>query len=116
MIELIKVDKNIDLISEVIDYKYIFKFVKDDKIIGCGTINNDTESNIFIYIEEELRGNGYGKLLFSKMLLETQKLGYKEVKLKFTKENIQMLKIVKHHGGLHLSTNADAEKYLIPLK
>ena len=115
MCELIKTENKIDLISQIVEYKFLYKLVKDDKVIGYGTINNDKENIIYIYIEEQLRGNGYGKILFSKMIEEIKKIGYKEVKIKFAKENIQMLKIVKNNEGLHLSSNEDGVTYLIPL-
>lgn len=116
MVELIKVDKKIDLISEIVDYDFLFKLVKDDKTIGYGTINKDKENLIYIYIEEDFRGNNYGKFLFLKMIEEIEKLGYKEIKVKFPKENIQMLKVVKSAGGLHLSSNENEVKYIIKLK
>ena len=115
MIELIKVDKKIEKIQEIVDYELIYKLVKDDKIIGYGTINKDEGNKIYIFIENELRENGYGKALFSKMIEEVRKIGYKDVKVAFKKENIQMLKIVKNAGGIHLSTNNGEDKYLIPI-
>ena len=116
MVELIKVEKEIDFILEKIDYEHLYKLVKDDKVIGYGTINKDKEDFIYIYINEEARGNQYGKFLFLKILEEVKNMDYKEVKVKFSKENIQMLKIVNSIEGLHLSSNEDGVKYLIPLR
>lgn len=116
MPELVKVDKEIEQIRQIVDYEYIYKLVKDDKIIGYGTINKDKENLIYIYIEEGFRENGYGELLFSKMLEEAKQLEYKEVKVRFKYNNIQILRIVEKVGGLHLSSNENVVKYLIPLK
>lgn len=115
MIDLIKVDKKIEKILDIVDYELIYKLVMDNRVIGYGTINKDKENIIYIFIENELRGNGYGKYLFSKMLQEVKNIGYKEAKVVFKTKNIQMLKIVKNEGGLHLSTNEGNEKYLIPI-
>ena len=115
MVEFIKVDKQIEQILDIVDYEIIYKLVKDDRVIGYGTINKDKENLIYIFIENELRGNGYGKFLFSKIINEVKNIGYKEAKVAFERENMQMLKIVKNAGGLHLSTNEGKVKYLIPI-
>lgn len=115
MIELVRVDKQIEKILDTVNYEFIYKLVKDNKIIGYGTINKDKENIMYIFIENELRGNGYGTLLFSKMIQEVKNIGYKEARVIFGKENIQMLKIVKNAGGLHLSTNERDVRYLIPI-
>lgn len=116
MVELVKVEEKNDLILEKIDYEHLYKLVKDDKIIGYGTINKDIENYIYVFVAEEERGNQYGKFIFLKILEEIRNMGYIEVKVKFERENIQMLKIVKGAGGLHLSSNEDGTKYLIPLR
>lgn len=115
MLELVKVDKNINQIREIVDYEDIYKLVKDDKIIGYGTINKDKENIIYVFIEQDLRGNGYGKILFSEMIKIIEKLGYKDVKIIFKRENIQMLKITEKMGGLHLSSKEGEVQYLIPI-
>ena len=116
MIEIVKSDKRIEEILKIVDYKYIYKMVKDEKVIGYGTINKDQENVIYIYIQEEYRGNGYGKILFHKMIEETKKEGIREIKLIFKRNNIQMLKIATNVGGLHLSTMEENVQYLIHIK
>lgn len=93
-----------------------YKYKKDNKEIGLGVINNDENDKIFIYIKKDLRGNGYGKLLFTEVLNELIKRGYEHINVKFGKENIQMLKIVEYNGGLQISTDKKTVKYLIPIK
>jgi len=116
MIEFLKVDKKIDKILEIVDYEHIYKLVKDDKTIGYGTINKDKENMVFIFIEENSRGYGYGKMLFMKILEELKNKGFKEIKVVFKKENMQMLKIVTGVGGLHLSSLGENVKYVVPIK
>lgn len=96
-------------------YEYCYKLVKDNMPLGFGTINKDKENAIFIFINKEQRGNGYGKILFSKMLEETKNIGYDEVKIKFSKENIPMTKIANENGGKQISADEDSLKYTFSL-
>lgn len=115
MCELIKVDKKIEKILEIVDYEELYKLVKEDRVIGYGTINKDKENLIYIFIEDSLRGNGYGTFLFSEMLEKAKSKGYKKVEIIFREENTQILKIVKGVEGVHLSTLEGKSKYLIPI-
>ena len=97
-------------------YDYCYKLVKDEQPLGFGTINKDKENALFIFINKEQRGNGYGKILFSKMLEETKNIGYNEVKITFSKENTPMLKIADDNGGKQTSADEDSVKYIFKLK
>ena len=112
MIELVECNERID----TIDYEYCYKLVKDDKEIGLCTINKNKQNVLYIFIRKELRGNGYGKILFSKMVDKLKELGYKDASLIFSKTNIPILKIVTDNGGIHISTDKDTVKYIIPLQ
>ena len=85
-------------------YETCYKLVKDNQSLGFGTIN------------KEQRGNGYGKILFSKMLEETKKMGYDKVKITFSRKNEPMLKIATDNGGQQTSFDEDSVKYVFPLK
>lgn len=93
----------------------VFELLKDDEMIGIGTINKDLDDQIMIFIKKELRGNGYGKILFGEMKNKMKELGYEKINLKFEKSNIKMLKIVKDYGGLHLETNNKTLEYVVPI-
>lgn len=97
-------------------YEYCYKLVKDNQPLGFGTINKDKENALFIFINKEQRGNGYGKILFSKMLEETKNIGYDEVKITFSKENTPMLKIANDNDGKQISSDEDSIKYVFSLK
>lgn len=97
-------------------YDYCYKLVKDNQPLGFGTINKDKENAVFIFINKEQRGNGYGKILFSKMLEESKKIGYNEVKITFSKENSPMRKIAADKGGIEISSDEDSVKYVISTK
>ena len=96
-------------------YDYCYKLVEDNRALGYGTINKDKENALFIFINKEERGNGYGKILFSKMLNETKNMGFNEVKITFGKENTPMLKIAEDNGGRKISSDEDTVKYVIPI-
>ena len=95
--------------------EYCYKLLKDEEMIGVASINKDNEDKVYIFIKKELRGNGYGKFLFSEILKELNKKEYNDVIVKFEKENIQMLKIVKQNGGKHISTDKNIIRYVIPI-
>lgn len=95
--------------------EYCYKLLKDDEMIGVASINKDDEDKVYIFIKKELRGNGYGKFLFSEILKELKKKGYSEVIVKFEKDNIQMLKIINKNGGKHISTDKKIIRYVIPI-
>ena len=116
MIDFVKVNEGMKTNLPIEEYDSCYKLVKGDQTIGFGTINKNKENALFIFIREQERGNGYGKILFSKMLEETKNQGYKEAKIEFRKQNTPMLKIATENGGLHISTDGDTVKYLIPIK
>lgn len=95
--------------------EYCYKFLKDDEMIGVASINKDNEDKVYIFIKKELRGNGYGKILFSEVIKELKNKGYSEVIIRFEKDNIQMLKIVNHNGGKHISTDNKIMRYVVPI-
>ena len=97
-------------------YDYCYKLVKDNQPLGFGTINKDKENALFIFINKEQRGNGYGNILFSKMLDETKKIGFDEVKITFSKENTPMIKIASDNGGKQTFSDEDSVKYVFSLK
>ena len=116
MINLIKVNKGDGPNLQIREYDYCYKLVKDNQGIGFGTINKDKENQLFIFIDKQQRGNGYGKILFSKMLEETKNIGYNEVKISFEKENIPMQKIANENGAKQISEDKNNVKYIISIK
>lgn len=116
MIHLIKIEKEIDPNYQIGEYDYCYKLLKDNQGIGYGIINKNQENQVFIFIDKQQRGNGYGKILFSKMLKETKNMGYNEVKISFEKENIPMQKIAKDNGAKQISEDKNNIKYIISIK
>ncbi|MCI9110412.1 MAG: GNAT family N-acetyltransferase [Bacilli bacterium] len=96
------------------DNIYVLKL--DSKIIGYGKIIDDYNNRIEIYIEKNYRGNGYGKLLFGKMLEKVKTLNIRHIYVTLDKKNVQMIKILSYFNGKHVSTDDDTLKYIVPLK
>ncbi len=117
MIELLKCEEKIgeNLLPKE-KYDEVYKLVEDKKVIGVGVINYDKENMISILIRKELRGNGYGKILFSKMMEQIKNKGHKQIVLEFEKVNIPMVKIVSDNKGVQVSINENYVKYIVPLK
>jgi len=96
------------------DNLYVLKL--DSKIIGYGKFNDNYNNRIDIYIEKAYRGNGYGKLLFSRMIEEVKTLNVHDINIIFDKRNIQMKKIVSGFGGKLISIDDDMIKYILPIR
>ncbi len=94
----------------------LFSLKLDSKIIGYGKITDNYNRRIEIYIEKDYRGNGYGKILFGRMIEVVKKLNLKDICITFSKQNIQMNKIVSDFGGKQVSVDDDMIKYILPLK
>ena len=95
--------------------EFCYKFFKDERFIGIAAINRDEEDKIYIYIKQELRGNGFGKLLFKELLKELKNKGIKSVKVKIDRKNIQIFKIIVDCGGINLSNDGEISSYIIPI-
>ena len=86
-----------------------------DKIVGHATINNDESNRISIYILPKYRGYGYGQFLFDKLMSELQRLKYTKIHVCFSKDNIQMIKILEKRKAKLVATNREKVKYIIIL-
>ena len=116
MINFVKVNEGTKINIPVKDYESCYKLMKDDKTIGYGTINQNEENKLYIFVDEQERGKGYGDLLFSKILEETKNKGYNEAQISFNRNNMPMVKIATHNGGIYISSDGDTVRYVIPTK
>lgn len=96
--------------------KYCYQFFEDDKTIGAVSVNNSEEDALYLFIRKELRGNGYGKILFAEILKKLKENNYQKIIVQFNKKNMQMLKIIDDYNGMHISTDCNIIKYLIPIE
>lgn len=116
--KLIKVttDNYPNLFNEESD-NYIF--VNDNKdIIGKASINDSVKMNkLKISIEDQYRGNGYGKDIF-RQLLEEYKTNYKDssdLRFQINDEN-RFNNILHQFGGINISNNNGDLVYILPIK
>lgn len=111
-----KLENNIIKNMNIKEDSEVFALEKENTIIGYGIIDKKNINELEIFIKEEYRSNGYGKLLFAKMLEELKKQNYKEVKLAFSRNNYRIKSIIINFGGLQIHTNANEETYIVPIK
>ncbi len=105
-----------DLLNINGDYNmYMIKC--DNKTVGYGQIFKDYINNntIFIFIEKEYRGQGYGKKLFFKLLDEYKKLNHNEIKLCIENNDLIMNHLINDCNGLVLSNDYGYTTYLVKL-
>ena len=116
MINIRKANQSaIEFLNLPVEFIEIYELVEDNTVIGYGVINQDIRNMVTIYILEEYRGNGYGKVLFEMILEKIKELGYKEIYLTFDKNNIMMKKIIVAKRGLEISIDSDKVTYVIPV-
>jgi len=94
----------------------LFSLKLDSKIIGYGKVTDNYNNRIEIYIEQDYRGNGYGKILFEKMIDVIKNLNLNDVHITSPKQNIQMKKIITDFGGKQVSIDDEIVQYILPLK
>ena len=90
------------------DIKEVYELIKDDIKVGYCLLKNNTKEEVQIFINEEYRSNGYGKLFFGKIL----DMLNKDVYLKTNNEN--MICIIKYYNGKELSRNKGIISFVIP--
>lgn len=115
MLEFKLLDHELKEEVDIKDNSLVYILEKDHQIIGYGFLNNEKENRIEILIKDEYQSNGYGKILFEKMIEELKKIGDREVKLTISKDNYRIKNIIKSFNGIQLSNYNGKEEYLIPL-
>lgn len=113
---LYKIDKKILNNPNLKETDNTYALEKDKKVLGYGIISQNRNNIIEIFIKEEERGNGYGKLLFGKMLEQLKRENYKDIKLTIKKENYRMKNIIIFYGGQQLHATPLEESYILPIK
>lgn len=117
--EEIKLDNGL---TEIID-KYekdsiVIKLVQEEKgTIGIAIVDKNAKvNNIYVEVEIEHRGNGYGKYLFNEALKECLKnFEKKELTFKTMSRNLINIIIYKA-GGIHVDTDDSINTIIVPLK
>ncbi len=114
MISLIKIDNIISDYLTDSKCKNIILISKENTVIGSIKLNNDSNNIVDIYIKEEHRGNGYGKQAFKDAVEICKKENKEELLLSFNNDNYLAKRLVASVKGVHLATNNNIVKYVIP--
>ena len=114
MMDIILLKERKELISSAIEkelnyskYEYIssnnnlnYVFILDNEIIGEVDYSYplDTVDLLYIYIDSNKRGNGYGKNLLNATIEKLKELNVKEIVLEVRKDNIVAFNLYKQVG------------------
>ena len=93
--------------------KYLL--TQDNKEIWCGYIFAREINPIEIYIIEEMRSNGYGKLLFTKLLQIAYDSGRVNLVFDIELQNYKMNNILSSLGAQHIGKNEEKNRWVIPV-
>ncbi|MDD2238433.1 MAG: GNAT family N-acetyltransferase [Bacilli bacterium] len=109
--------KPLDEIKEILNLErsnIVILVKKDLNIIGLGKINLNSLDG-YLLIEKSYRGNGYGKDLLYQLIDEAKKIGLEHMYISCSNDDYIIKKIVLEVKGVHISTNNNEVKYIIPL-
>ena len=107
---LIKKDISKLTIDNIENVKEVYELIKDDLKVGYCIINKDPKDQIKLFIDENYRSNGYGKLFFKKVL----DMFNEDVFVKT--DNRHMMNIIEKYNGIELSRKKGINYYVIPKK
>lgn len=90
-----------------------YSFKEGEELLGFAKINVLENIDIYIFILEEKRGNGFGNELFAQVLEKLKETGVNSFSLVFPLKNVIMRKIVETYGGKEESRKENFIKYTI---
>ncbi len=93
------------------DNYYFFK--SNEELLGFAKINMLEKLDIYIFILEEKRGNGYGNELFMKVLENIKEYGIDSFEIKFPLNNVIMARIIEKNGGIEETRIDNYIKYIV---
>ncbi len=91
----------------------VYEISNENGVVGYGTINKDDKNLLTVYIDKEHRGNGYGKRMFHSLLKTAMDMGYEDVNVMVTNENIPMQKILNDVNGFETLKTDKFTKYIV---
>lgn len=86
-----------------------------DRQIGYGYIIETEMNPIEIFVNEEERSNGYGKLLFKNLIQIAKENGKNALFFEIKRENYRFTNIVSSSGARRIGTNDGITKWVLPL-
>ena len=92
-----------------------YELKNGEQVIGFAYYFGTEINPIEIYVNENERSNGYGKLLFAKMLEVAKEKGAKSLFFQIEDNNYIVSNIVSSAGAIHLSSTDGITKWVLPI-
>ncbi len=96
------------------DSYYCFK--ENEELLGFAQISYSEKTDIYIFILEDKRGNGYGNELFSQVLQNIKDHGIHFLEIEFSLSNMVMARIASRNGGVEITRKEGVVKYYLPIR
>lgn len=110
-----KIDKINEFDIDIPDnIKEIYEVVNDNIKIGYVFILDDNINEIYIYIKEEYRSNGYGTEVFKNILKKFN--DRKELFFNIDLKNIIAICMIVNQGGINLGNSRGYTKLVLPIR
>lgn len=95
------------------DTYYTYK--KDDVIIGYARVNVVAPHKIYIFINDNMRSNGYGTKMFSEVLKLLKENNINNVEVEVPVGNVSMIRILERNNGKEITRIENIAHYLVPI-
>ncbi len=113
MLKLYKMSEEEKMEMNISPSDNYYSFRQGDELLGFAKINVLKEIDIFIFILEEKRGNGFGNELYSQVLEMLKERGINSFALMFPLKNVIMRKIVEAYGAKEDSRKENKIRYQV---
>lgn len=101
-----------DKYKSIGEYTNFYSIYEDNNCIGYSAINKDSNSMIYVYVEPNYRGNGFGTKMFKEMV----KLFDNDIILSVEVNNVIINRIINHYNPIINFKNSDMCIYQIKRK
>lgn len=95
------------------DNYYTYK--KNNLTIGYARVNVVEPYQIYIFINADIRGNGYGTKLFSEVLNILKNNSVTQIAIETPISNRAMVRILEHYNGKEVTRYDDIAHYIVPI-
>ena len=95
------------------DNYYAYK--KNDLTIGYARVNVVEPYQIYIFINVDIRGNGYGTKLFNEVLNILRANNVTQIEAETPIGNRAMIRILEHYNGKEVTRYNDIVHYIVPV-
>jgi len=90
--------------------------IKDDIEYGGFKIDLLDDIKLDIFVNEQYRGNGYGKLIFISAMNYLKEKGYSKINANLKHSDYIISRIITNYGAHKISKNDNEIQFIIPIK